>query len=67
MPNLLEAVWFFGNMACEFSLVKKAILAEGVMANLIDILFKCEDKEVIENAAWTISNLCRDNPIPPYE
>ena len=42
------------------------ILQKGGMAKLIKLVDRTNSKNVINRAAWAISNLCRGTPLPKF-
>lgn len=43
------------------------ILKAGALDQLIKIANSTKDKNLIRQVAWTLSNLCRGNPLPKYD
>ena len=43
------------------------ILKQEFLEQLIKIANLTKDKNLVRQIAWTISNLCRGNPLPKYD
>lgn len=67
-PKIKEqACWAIGNITGDCSEFRDIVLQHGGMPKVLELL-KGENKKValIRVAAWTMSNLCRGKPQPPF-
>lgn len=56
-----------GNIGGDCIKYRDNILQKGGMAKLIKLVDRTNSKNVINRAAWAISNLCRGTPLPKFE
>lgn len=35
--------------------------------NLVEVIEKSKDENIVKHGSWALSNLCRGNPLPKYE
>ena len=61
-----QAVWALGNIAGDCANYSLTILEAGAMPPLIHCVEKSKKVSLPRMAVWTISNLCRGRPYPPF-
>ena len=62
-----QAIWALGNIAGDSPAARDMVLRAGVMPPLIENL-RCTTKvSMMRNGTWTLSNLARGKPQPPFE
>lgn len=64
-----QAIWCLGNMAGDNTRIRDAILYAGVIKPISTILMTRPNlsHSFKRNASWTLANLCRGKPNPPFE
>jgi len=69
-PDVREqAVWALGNIAGDGAPFRDCVLRAGVMEPLLNVVqSETQRTTLIQNAVWTLSNLCKgENPPPDWE
>ena len=61
-----QAIWALGNIGSDCTFYRDTILKDGGLFNLIALTKRVKDRQLLKNIAWTMSNVCRGNPLPRY-
>lgn len=63
-----QACWALGNIAGDCANLRNEVLAAGAMGAVLTILREEDPKlSAVKTATWTMSNLCRGRPPPPFD
>ena len=61
-----QACWVIGNIAGDQVSFRDYVLQNGGMDHILNLLETENKTNVIKIATWTMSNLCRGSPLPPF-
>ncbi|KAL1211761.1 Importin subunit alpha-7 [Cardamine amara subsp. amara] len=62
-----QVVWALGNISGDSPRCRDIVLGHGALPSLLLQLNHGAKLSMLVNAAWTLSNLCRGKPEPPYD
>ncbi len=61
-------MWALGNIAGDSARCRDFVLQKGIMTPLLqNLVMESSRTSMLRSATWTLSNLCRGKPEPPFE
>jgi len=60
-----QCAWCLGNISGDSAQLRDAVLSAGGMQPLLQNISQPENKSLLSNSVWALSNLCRGKPGPP--
>ena len=60
-----QCAWCLGNISGDSGPLRDAVLSAGGMQPLLQNISQPENKSLLSNSVWALSNLCRGKPRPP--
>lgn len=61
-----QAVWALGNISGDCVEYRDLCLQKGILPTLLNIIRSSQQRKVVRNAVWCVSNLCRGKPRPDF-
>ncbi|KAI3968640.1 hypothetical protein MKX01_028790 [Papaver californicum] len=62
-----QAVWALGNIAGDSPSCRDYVLSQGALVPLLSQFSEHSKQSMLRTATWTLSNLCRGEPVVPFE
>ena len=63
----IQATWLLGNLSSDSLKIRDALIKEKAFDKLITVLASTNDKQLIKQATWALSNFFRIRPKPPLD
>lgn len=61
-----QAIWAVGNLAADRIAYRDKLLNQSALIKLIRVIEQSNNKLLIKNGTWAMTNLCRGLPSPNY-